>query len=389
MPNLSPLYVAFFAHDTGLYGANRSLLALIEGLGKYGVRAHVVSPHHGDLTKRLEERGIPVAVFPIQWWVGQGMGRRDILRRVSQNLRLLPALGQQLRSWKIEVLYTNSTALPIGAMLAKWMRLPHVWHLREFGELDYGWQPDWGQWAFRKILHSADAKIAISEAISAHFFGAQAAQNVYVIYNGVASEAEFDQYYAQAHRADSSSYPYTFALVGLIHPNKGQEVAIQALALVTKHFPYTRLVIAGKANAATQAYQEYCQQLAVRLGIGDKVEFWGYLEEPYQVYSTVDAVLMCSIHEAMGRTTVEAMSACRPVIGYDHAGTSELIEHEYTGLLYRDGPEGLAACMLRFLENPAWARQLGENAWQVARKKYTTEVYAQQVYTVLQSVVAA
>jgi len=40
---------------------------------------------------------------------------------------------------------------------------------------------------------------------------------------------------------------------------------------------------------------------------------------------------MCSRHEAMGRVTVEAMSACLPVIGFDNGGTAELIEHERSG----------------------------------------------------------
>ena len=81
------------------------------------------------------------------------------------------------------------------------------------------------------------------------------------------------------------------------------------------------------------------------------------------------------------------MSACRPVIGLNSDGTAELVEHEYTGLLYDGGFEALAACMRRFIENPSWARELGENGWHVARTKYTREFYTQQVYEVLKSVV--
>jgi glycosyltransferase involved in cell wall biosynthesis len=83
--------------------------------------------------------------------------------------------------------------------------------------------------------------------------------------------------------------------------------------------------------------------LAHDLGVADRVEFWGYIDDPYKAYLASDAVLMCSKNEAMGRVTVEAMSACRPVIGYDQAGTSEIIEHGRTGLLYRGGPEALAS----------------------------------------------
>jgi len=71
---------------------------------------------------------------------------------------------------------------------------------------------------------------------------------------------------------------------------------------------------------------------------------------------------------------------------FDNGGTAELIEHERSGLLYSGGVEELAACMARFMEDPAWARGLGQQGWQVARSKFTTELYARQVYDVLQGV---
>jgi len=43
--------------------------------------------------------------------------------------------------------------------------------------------------------------------------------------------------------------------------------------------------------------------------------------------------------------------------------------------------------MARFADNPEWARKLGHNGWEKAREKFTTEIYAKQVYKVLQEVV--
>ena len=60
--------IAFITHYTELYGANMSLLNLIEGLGHYGVRAHVICPDDGDLIGALAKRGVPVAILPFEWW---------------------------------------------------------------------------------------------------------------------------------------------------------------------------------------------------------------------------------------------------------------------------------------------------------------------------------
>jgi glycosyltransferase involved in cell wall biosynthesis len=128
------------------------------------------------------------------------------------------------------------------------------------------------------------------------------------------------------------------------------------------------------------------RELAIELNIQNNVEFWGHIDDPYKAYLEADVVLMCSKNEGMGRVTVEAMAACRPVIGYDNAGTSEIVRHEQTGLLYQGGFEELAVQMKRCVENPDWGRQIGENAWQFARNEYSVETYAKNVYKVLLSV---
>ncbi|MGV2826786.1 glycosyltransferase family 4 protein [Myxosarcina sp. GI1(2024)] len=383
--------VAFLTHYTALYGANRSLLNLIDGLKGYDVEPHVVVPKEGDITQALRHRQVPVAILPIQWWVYAQHFDSNLLKYLYQrlrwqyhaakrlriNLHILPALTKQLAIWDIDLVYTNSAVIPIGTWAAKRLQLPHIWHLREFVDLDYNCHHDWGKQIFSYFLHGADAQISISKAIQAYFFAEPPPKTVHVIYNGIASINQFDRLYQQAQEANPSNSAYTFAIVSLIHPNKGQETAIKALAKLAKRHPAVRLLVVGNGNP------EPLKALAQKLNIADKVEFWGHIKDPYQAYLAADAVLMCSTNEGMGRVTVEAMAACRPVIGFNQAGTSEIVDHEQTGLLYRGGYEELAACMQSLLENPTWARQMGENGWNIARRNYSVESYASQVHRVL------
>lgn len=388
--------VGFITHYTLLYGANRSLLDLIDGLKRYEVSSYVVSPEEGDVTKALQDRGVPAAVVPIPWWMSKrpaldGLLRRrayrylrwqrDAMKRVYRSLRALPALVQQLRLWDVDVIYTNSSVTPIGALAAMYLRLPHVWHLREFGDLDYNFEYDWGRNISKRVMGSADALIANSEAVRSYLLDDAASKNTCVIYNGVAWEAEFDRLYDLAQDTPDRLESYTFALVGSVHPQKGQETAIRAVAMVAECFPHVRLLIVGGGYDTKRL-----KRLADEIGVADKVEFWGYVHNPYKAYLAADAALMCSRNEAMGRVTAEAMAARRPVIGYDGGGTPEIIADEQTGLLYRGGPESLARCMIRFIVNPEWARQLGDSGWHVAREKYSIETYSRKVYQVLCSI---
>ncbi len=395
--------VAFIIHDgSDLYGSGRSLLNLIDGLNKDDVSPHVISPSEGKITEALKVRDVPVEVLPIQQWVSGRppslssknllkyllkyarqymITRRRAFERLYLNLSILKSLTEKLRDWQIDVVYTNSSVIPTGWLTAKRLGIPHVWHLREFGYLDHGFPLDWGAAIHKRIIQSSDASIAVSEAIRDYFFlKNRNRERVYVIYNGVASESKFDHLYTKHQQILARQQPYTFVLIGKIKPQKGQEVAIRALALVVKKFPTVRLLIVGSGNLAS------LQRLANNLNLEKNVEFWGYIEDPYKAYLAADAVLMCSKNEAMGRVTVEGMSACLPVIGYDNFGTSELIEHEHTGLLYSDGFDELAKSMIRLVDNPEWGQQIGNNAWHFARKKFTTESYAQAVYKVLLSV---
>lgn len=53
-----PIRVAFIAHYATLYGANRSLLNLIDGLAAHSVVAHVVVPEEGALTRALDRKSV-------------------------------------------------------------------------------------------------------------------------------------------------------------------------------------------------------------------------------------------------------------------------------------------------------------------------------------------
>ncbi|MFC2029455.1 glycosyltransferase family 4 protein [Chloroflexota bacterium] len=389
--------VGFIAHGSGLYGANRSLLGLIDGLKPYGVASFVVTPMEGDINNALHDRGVPCETIPIRWWMSKPFPGGSPLRRIRRarrrrvkavkrlraNLRVLPALVRQMRQWEVEVVHTNSSVIPTGALAAWKLNAPHVWHLREFGDLDYGWAPDWGRTVFRLLLGSADALIAVSDSVRRHVAKGVRCKNVSTVYNGIAWGRDFDRFRTLGEGISGSEQPYTFTLVGRVHPAKGQETAIRALASVVSCFPTTRLHIVGDGDT------QPLKRLTHQLDLAGNVEFVGYVEDPYPAYFRANAVLVCSRHEAMGRVTAEAMSACRPVIGFDSAGTAELVEDEHTGLLYSGDHEMLAESMMRCIRYPDYARQLGLNGWHVARRRFTVEMYAERVHSVLSTVLLA
>lgn len=387
-PDPTPnLRITFITHYTELYGANLSLLNLIDGLAKYGAKAHVIAPDPGDLLGALATRGVPAERLPFEWWVSTHRSAESAGTRLRKNVHHLRAITKQMVRWNTDLVYSNSSVFAIGALAAAELGLPHVWHLREFGRRDYDLWPDAGLRLSRLAFASADATIVVSHALKRVLLGKTDRSNTHVIYNGVAPEAVFDERRRAADAVRDRVQPFTFVLVGRFRESKGQAVAIRAFARLAAKYPNVRLLLVGGAGGTgDQGYFEQCRALVNQLGVADCVEFWGYITDPERAFLAADVALMCSRNEAMGRVTVEAMSACRPVIGYDSGGTSELIDPDRTGLLYRGGAEELAECMARYVTSPELAWQHGAAGWHVARTRHSTETYAAQIHEVLKRV---
>lgn len=379
--------IAFFTHYARMYGANRSLLNLIEGLINREVRVIVFVPEQGDLCKILASKGIEYHVCPFRW----GMSRRNqnntlwnkikyyrgVFGRIRENIKVTPKVLKILHVWKADVIYSNASVIYFGLLIAKILRKPHVWHFREFGDLDFNLRMDLGNKFFTFLQQRSEAIICISESVKKHH-RLENAPNVHLVYNGVAFRESFN-FYRNNYQSYIPNEDFQFLIVGRLNDKKGQEVAIEALATVINRCYKSKLLIAGsgKRDGLMKMISEYALE--------KHVSFLGFLDDPFEAYTLVDATLVCSTYEAMGRVAVESMAAMKPVIGFDAYGTSELIEHEKTGLLYKDGPEDLARQMIWLIENPDLANEIALNAWKEAKEKYSIEHYADQMFQVIKA----
>jgi glycosyltransferase involved in cell wall biosynthesis len=364
-----------------MYGANRSLLDLITGLRDHNVESLVVHPRGGRLAAELKRVGIASVTMPVKGWFGARSLESRLKKpaRLLTNLAMTSLLYRHVKRWDPDIIYTNSSVTPLGAWTASAAKKPHVWHIRELPLLHYGLRYDWGERHFTHWLNKASAVVVISGAVREAVCG-NIKPPTFVVYNGIACEN--DLLFTMAPKDPGPNY--TFAIIGLTHPNKGQEEAIRALECVKEHIPAVRLLVVGSDS---KGFIGKLKALANELGVAGHVEFWGYIEDPIRAYVEADAVLVCSRHEAMGRVTAEAMAAAKPVIGYRSGATPEIVDDKVTGLLYNGGYQDLAMCMRKIADNPDWARQMGIKGRLKARRQFTNEIYTTRIREVLGSVV--
>jgi glycosyltransferase involved in cell wall biosynthesis len=376
-----PVRVLFVAHQKSpIPGANSSLLNLLDGLEGAPIEPRVLVPGVGTLTTALQNRGIRTLVQSYPWWSARRKTTRGVMARAWTHLRAAQSVVRMLDTFHPDLIYSNTSVVAVGALIAWKLRRPHIWHLREFGQPDHGLAPDFGRRVHRLIIGSASATICNSKALQKYHVSPRRRQRSHVIYNGVLRKEAFTVLEKRRRSALRKKRPFTFVIVGQMKSSKGQDAAIEALAELNRRGKPARLLIAG---TGVRSFELRCRQLVTEYGLSDQVAFLEHVEDAYEAFLGADAALMCSRMEAMGRVTVEAMAAGLPVIGRDSGGTPELINHGFNGLLYGGTRESLADCMAALYDSPSRAAAMGETAFQRARELYTIEKYAGAVADVI------
>ena len=373
--------ILFVTHHDNFQGSSRSLMSLIEGLQEYDVAPFVVNPRESIFTEALRSRGIEYAILPVPWWISKKtLSCKKKIDHVSVIRESVPNLQKVIRDWKIDLVYTNSSVTPVGLLAARKEKVPHIWHIREFGDLDFGLQFVYPKALSRAFMRRSDAVICHSKVVRNYHFK-PGVKKVHQIYNGVALKGQFAERLSLRQRSQQDR-PFTFLMMSGITPMKGQEVAIRALAELRDRGVLARLIIGGSGRTD---YLEHLSKLCNELNLGTQVDFTGFIKEPFSKYYSADCALICSENEAFSRVGLEAMSTALPLIGKNSGGNPEIIVDGETGFLYNSFDE-LVGAMLKLAQNPSLGQKMGLAGWQRARDLFNIGDYAANVYRVIKSV---
>jgi glycosyltransferase involved in cell wall biosynthesis len=150
--------------------------------------------------------------------------------------------------------------------------------------------------------------------------------------------------------------PLALAL-GRLHPNKGFELLLEALAATRE----ITLWIAGDGPLRARL-----ERLATRLGITGRVRFLGWREDVPRLLAAADLLVCPSLHEPLGNVVIEAWSAGLPVVATASDGPAGLIRDGESGILVPlpgsrgGGPQALADAIERVCADPALRAKLGK-----------------------------
>ena len=143
---------------------------------------------------------------------------------------------------------------------------------------------------------------------------------------------------------------------------------LRAFAVIQARIPEARLIVIGDGPERARVH-DTAQSLGVR-----NVEFVGAVPptEMGRWYDEADVYLNASDIDNMPNSIIEAFACGLPVVTSRAGGIPYVVEHERNGLLVDCGDhEGLAAAVLRLLEDPVLAQRLIAEGLRDVEQQYT------------------
>ena len=152
------------------------------------------------------------------------------------------------------------------------------------------------------------------------------------------------------------------AFVGGDFRRKGLPALLAALRLLPGAHA---LVLGGDRPARMRRGRE----LAVELGVADRVHFAGVRSDPERWLAAADGLVFPSLFDAFGNAVLEAMASGLPVVVSRRAGSAEVVIPGRTGAIV-DAPEDAAAlaAAIRPLLDPVLRAEAGRLARREAEK---------------------
>ena len=160
--------------------------------------------------------------------------------------------------------------------------------------------------------------------------------------------------------------------VGMIRPDKGQLVLVEAAGLVLEQRPDARFVIVGQGTGILKRGINVRNAID-KAGLADKIIMAGYRWDTPDVYAACDMIVIASLHtEASPIVLREAFASGRPLIATRVGDIPEIVQHRHNGLLIEPGDsQALANAIREFICDPKLAAYYAANGLRYATEHFS------------------
>ncbi len=335
----------------GISGSEAHLLQLLPDLRTHGwdvrfLMLHEDEPGAWEFARELGGRGVPLADVRLRADVDP-LAFSEIVTHLS---RVRP------RILHTHLVHADAYGQLAGTIARVPLRLSTKHGFNEFREGRFFGLAD------RTVGSLAHVHIAISQGL-AHYLAETEGfdeSSFRIVHYGISGRNGFHPYEDAEPR---------LLCVGRLIPIKGHLVLLRALAQARSRVPGIVLDVAGRGplEPALKAY-------ARELGLGEAVNFLGYVSPVQEAIERAAIVVVPSLGEGFGMVALEAMERARPVIASAVGGLPEIVADGETGIVVQPGDaEALANAIVALGGDLERAAEMGQAGRARALGEFTPE----------------
>lgn len=371
--------ILVFAHESEMNGASYSLLTILEEL-KSEYNFFIIIPKLGLFSQELDRINVQYSAIPIER-IGTfyNYNAKEYIYRLiyyKKNIKKdIYNISKALQTFSPDIIYTNTSVLSIGYYYAKRINKPHVWHIREYGDLHLNISYFPSRWYLKRLILKSKLSIFTTTLLRNHWLNKNI--NSKIVYNGVNLSA------VNTGNFSKNNSQIQLGIVGVISKSKGQLEAVQILQkLIEKgEKKYNLSIFGGELDGN---YVKEMKEFISHNYLQDVCNFYGYKPNS-ELYSNMDILLSCSQYEAFGRTIIEAMANDVLVIAKNSGGPKEIISHGTDGFLYDDILQAFS--IIKEIEaNKIDVEKIKENARQKVLNSFSIKIYIEEMRNVFKEV---
>ena len=377
--------ILFIANEIQSGGATKSLFYLVSNI-KNQYDPIILVNKEGYLTQMCDKNNIKyLKVNYKPFATGRGSTKlKKIMKKVLfPALKIRYILCNKIALYKIDkkinmkeiaLIHTNINRDDFGAMLSQKYHIPHIMHLREFGDIDFNC------FYFKKnyieyLNQHTNYFIAISNVIKSHFINRGLDESkMKMIYNGVKQNPK-----AKLKNTDKLNILF----LGAIRKNKGQLEIIEALNLVPQNIrEKITLDFYGGSDAS---YKALLLEKIRKYNL-QNVRLNDYLNDVEQIMDKYNVGIMCSKSEAFGRVIVEYMTNKLITIVPNQGACKEIVT-DNSGFIYEYGNyQSLADILIKIYNMSIEEKNQMENNAHERAKDFSDENNAKNIMKLYEEV---
>lgn len=376
-------------NGSSLNGSEQSLLNLIYEIKREeDVEIHAVNfSHRPELESAMNEIGVNVDIIhsgkPFRKIANSDITVKSLIRRTAKKVIIRVSIPQAI--WylcknRINIVHANTSFVsPTLLYAARILKIPYVWHIREFLDKDHGLEYI-DKRSYEQLIADSAKVIMISRAVQS-FWEKRIERECTLIYNGI----PLDKCYVKRENLFSKRQ-LNILVTGRVSEGKGQMDVVQAInELVNSGMTGITVYLVGFRGIGD--YERKVRNYVQKHELCDYIKMIDFTRDLAQYREICNVGIMSSISEAFGRVTVEYMASGLLTIGTNAGGTPEIIEDGKSGLLYEVGDyRSLAGILMGILERRDEMEGIAFDGQQRAMECFSIKRTAKQVYDLYEEV---